>query len=292
MLCILCDENPPIDHSHVIPSFVFRRMKAGSPLPYMKHSSNPRKNEQDGWKLPYLCSVCETRFSRWEGAFASSVYDPFINNGITTFGLTDSIAMFAASLHFRHLKLWRDKNPDQNHDDNQRIYGILMSICSGDVYDPTEIYSYIHFLNPVTSTETFPRGINTYFFEATDGEFVDWNIPPLKIWVSYVKLPYVAFILTDYDLRTLPGGDQKGFERNLLTNSGQIDASVSNPGLLFFVQERMIQTANEIQESYKSMSPEKVTRMEEKIKNTPDFTNTRAHQSYLLDQALVENPTE
>lgn len=108
--CILCQQRPPIQHSHIVPKFAIRRLKKGNPIGTLIHSDEINKVEQDGWKRDYLCLQCEKRVSKLEDWFCKKVYDPFIETQISSFVYDGRLLEFSVSLYFRYLKCLVDYN--------------------------------------------------------------------------------------------------------------------------------------------------------------------------------------
>ena len=76
--CLLCGKNEAIENSHIIPSFVFKWMKATAPTEYLRTTETPRQRVQDGHKGPYLCLNCEGRFGKWENHFSEGFFQALI----------------------------------------------------------------------------------------------------------------------------------------------------------------------------------------------------------------------
>ena len=62
----------------VLPAFVFRWLRGRSGAGHIRSSDNPNLRVQDGFKLTWLCDVCESRFSRFETAFATKIFYPWL----------------------------------------------------------------------------------------------------------------------------------------------------------------------------------------------------------------------
>jgi hypothetical protein len=101
--CVLCESAPPIQNSHIVPNFVIKRLKRGTPVKFLIHSTEPAVAEQDGWKGPYLCAACEQIVSQLESHFSSAVYTPLLSTGVVSLRYDNRIARFLASVHFRYL---------------------------------------------------------------------------------------------------------------------------------------------------------------------------------------------
>jgi hypothetical protein len=129
MPCVLCGLKPPIEESHIVPKFVFKRLKYGSPLDSLRNSENVNKTYQDGWKGDYLCADCEARFSKWEDWFVKAVYDPFRAGVATTFPYDERLALFAASLHFRNYAFQTRMKPAAENAGDKALAERLRQMC-------------------------------------------------------------------------------------------------------------------------------------------------------------------
>jgi hypothetical protein len=72
-LCALCLQNGDLQESHIIPKFVFRWLKKGTPI---RSNQNINRRIQDGIKFPLLCRNCEQVFSSWEKTFSEQIFIP------------------------------------------------------------------------------------------------------------------------------------------------------------------------------------------------------------------------
>lgn len=72
IICKLCKNNPPIQHSHVIPEFMYKPIYDDKHrfIPFTTEDSPNNKIEQKGYVEPLLCLSCETKFSKLEGTAA------------------------------------------------------------------------------------------------------------------------------------------------------------------------------------------------------------------------------
>jgi len=290
--CILCGINPPINKSHVFPKFVIKRLKEGNPLKILKYSDEPKRIHQDGWKKGYLCNQCEQKLSSWETYFCNNIYDPFINGEKEEFILNDTIALFSASLHFRYIKYVLDVNIAKDPSEVLPLFYKLKAICLNDSYNDQGLYQYINFLHPVTELGQYPPGINTYFSESIDGEVFNSIFPKIgKKWMSFVKIPNIAFILSEIDLGDVLNQSDM-FSKNTISNTGKLSSKVNNENLLLFVDQRMKEKAIEIQSNYSKISKNQINKMIEKINIDPNKESTRAYRSYMLDIELLRKLSE
>lgn len=287
-LCILCKNHPPILNSHIFPKFVFKRLKEGNPVKTLVHSDALNTVFQDGWKGPYLCQICEDRFCKLEDWFCKHVYDPFITTGAVNVNYDKKLGLFAASLYFRYIYFAIEKNPGKpisssltNVSDNLRL-----SLLE-DTFESIRSHSYLQFLHPVFSAEIFPAGINTYFFEAIDGRCFTHIVPPSETWLVFVKLQGMFFLLSERDLKTVFKTPSLLAGHTVL-GGGSVNSGSQSGELIRIVQDDFRKRALDIQNNYSKMPAHRVGKMRQKIAGLPDKEKYRAHQSFLLDQKLLD----
>ncbi len=285
--CILCHSNIPIEGSHVVPNFVIKRLKKGSPVGTFIHSDRLNKIFQDGWKGKYLCSDCELLFCKVEDWFCKTVFDPFQNNSLSKFQYSDELGMFTASLFFRYIHLLAEKNPAKP------LPPDLLAISENLRFallskGPASITStmYMVFLFPVTSIDRFPPGINTYFFESIDGKAFDFNPPDFSFWIIYLKLPGMFFLLSGHDLAPFAPYPEPMNAQKIRT-TGTMETAHHPAGVSVLVADIFKARALEIQNNYEKLPRERMDKIAAKIKGASAIPNLRAERSYLLDMSLV-----
>lgn len=106
--------------SHVLPAFVFRWLKAYSVTGHIRHTDTPNRRVQDGIKKPWLCELCEQRFSRYETAFATKLFHPWLK-GVERVRYGDWLLKFCVSVSWRVLKHCRGLNPDTTYTAEQEL---------------------------------------------------------------------------------------------------------------------------------------------------------------------------
>lgn len=74
MVCALCSQSKQLEASHIIPEFVGKWLKHGSPNGYLREPSNPNVRRQDLPTVRLLCHECEQRFATWERLFAERIF--------------------------------------------------------------------------------------------------------------------------------------------------------------------------------------------------------------------------
>lgn len=119
--CAFCFEDAPLQESHILPAFVFRWLKERSGVSgHIRNTENVNRRVQDGLKLPLLCESCETRFSRFETAFATKLFHPW-NDGAVRVTYEEWLLKFCVSVSWRVLRYARGINknalytPEQNN---------------------------------------------------------------------------------------------------------------------------------------------------------------------------------
>lgn len=105
-ICALCGLDRPLLESHIIPSFVFDRIKKNSPTGFLRGAfQDPNMRKQDGDKQKLLCEDCEQRFSKVEKKFAEEIFEPYHETGQTSFDYGDWLSYFICSVNWRTLHL-------------------------------------------------------------------------------------------------------------------------------------------------------------------------------------------
>ena len=106
--CRLCLKQCELEHSHIVPSFVFRWLKEASGPGFLRFGQTPNRRSQDGYKEYWLCPECEDLFSRWETEFANNVFHPLTSGKATRFRYQKWLLKFAVSLSWRALLYMRE----------------------------------------------------------------------------------------------------------------------------------------------------------------------------------------
>lgn len=105
-VCALCNSENLLKESHIIPKFVFDRIKENSPTGYLRGGLvNPNQRKQDGDKTKMLCEDCEQLFSQAERQFAENVFQPYHELGTTSFSYGSWLSYFICSVNWRTLHL-------------------------------------------------------------------------------------------------------------------------------------------------------------------------------------------
>ena len=121
-ICALCKSDARLQESHIIPHFVFERIKSNSPTGYLRGGLvdvNLRK--QDGDKCELLCRDCEQRFSPAEREFRERVFTPYHESGTTFCEYGPWLAYFISSVNWRTLHLDNIGFHEDKHSDETLI---------------------------------------------------------------------------------------------------------------------------------------------------------------------------
>lgn len=112
--CRLCDTESDLQHSHILPGFIFRWVRETSANGYLRQGMTPNKRVQDGPKRYWLCKSCEGLLNRSETAFAEKLFYPYINE---TFRIMyeDWLLRFCVSVSWRVLCLYQEETQLENN---------------------------------------------------------------------------------------------------------------------------------------------------------------------------------
>jgi hypothetical protein len=103
--CALCKSDRPLKGSHIIPHFVFDKIKGNSPTGFLRSVGEVNLRKQDGNKLKMLCEDCEKRFSQAEHIFALKIFEPYQREKTTSFTYDSWLNYFISSVNWRILYL-------------------------------------------------------------------------------------------------------------------------------------------------------------------------------------------
>lgn len=104
--CALCKSDKRLKESHIIPQFVFDRIKNNSPTGFLRGGiSDVNLRRQNGDKPKMLCNDCEQRFSQAEKDFAEKIFKPYHESEITSFTYGPWLSYFISSVNWRTLHL-------------------------------------------------------------------------------------------------------------------------------------------------------------------------------------------
>ena len=106
--CRLCDTESELQHSHILPGFIFRWVRETSANGYLRQGIVPNRRVQDGPKRYWLCASCEGLLSRFETAFAEKLFYPYVN-GTFRIMYEDWLLRFCVSVSWRVLRFHQEE---------------------------------------------------------------------------------------------------------------------------------------------------------------------------------------
>jgi hypothetical protein len=219
MNCKLCQENKPLQDSHIIPKFVARWLKKTSATGYLRQATKANIRKQDLGREKLLCKDCETLFSNWETQFSQRIFFPYQDNNKREFDYEEWLQKFAISLSWRagivELEGFRRYKPHLVHHLETSLE-IWREFLLGA--KPSQDYAHnLLFLDIVESVNDIrlPDGFHGYVLRATD-----LTIPAndSNVFV-YVKLPSMVF------LSGVVPNQPAGWKNTEIFESAQISAS-------------------------------------------------------------------
>jgi hypothetical protein len=286
MPCILCGVHPPIANSHVIPHFVYKRLKAGNPIGTLRHSQNFNRAVQDGWKGDYLCQHCDNVVvSSWENYFAATIYNRWLDTKASRFPYNERLSLFLASLHFRNLHHQFRNHPGAAPPQAIALADRLRSMCLNSDAVGKDVFQYIELIKPQTDPQVWPAGVNSYLRETVD---MYVNDPPIgrAACVSYVLLPQCICMTTDFDIRPqVP--NPAAVDTVEVQPVGELDANSQLGLLLSCNRPHILDRSQSIQDNLSAMSPKQRARLQASIDRHPGRKHLRAHKTWELDMALL-----
>jgi hypothetical protein len=293
-LCILCGKNPPIQKSHIIPKFAYKRMKDQSSVKTLRHSGKPHHPIQDGAQGPYLCSDCEAKFNSWETPFCNLLldrYEAMLDASkpaeIKPIPYTEWLPRFLSSVHFRYLKYIELMNPG-NRNVPDGLLKLLEESCNEPEPLPGGLCHYLWFLHPIRFIKSgLPPGINAYYFFSTDGYAFDWNLPDGgKIACSFVKLPSFALLSCTQELPVLPASKHI-VDASQIGKSGVLDPRVPEDVLLMMLGDDFRVRVQHMLQQESRIPDKQMKKIEAEIAGDSDCLSKKRHKIYLLDRQLL-----
>lgn len=112
--CHLCNKNRELRESHIIPSFVYKWLKASSGTGHIRFGGAPNLRSQDGYKAYLLCDECEGLFNSLETEFANSIFHPLNKGDAVNIKYGPWMLKFAVSVSWRVLTFFM-KEIDLSH---------------------------------------------------------------------------------------------------------------------------------------------------------------------------------
>lgn len=262
-VCKLCQNNPELVDSHIIPDFVGRWIKNTSGTGKLRNPETINKRVQDLVKCKLLCSECESIFQKYEDYFSKNIFKPFLMSYLPEFQYDNRLLKFIVSLSWRILvysmpdirwktekhkiqaeqaeKVWRDfLFEDKNFDDYEHNL-LLLRFVQG---------------SPIISGTTVD--INWYFFRSVDGTIAQ-NADEA---FTYVKIPGFVFI------SPLREGSFEHLKNTKINSNGTVDFNSQNIDDLIY--NYFDQRSNEALSNFRKLSSNQLDKIESSYMNNLD----------------------
>lgn len=188
--CLLCSEQAELQHSHVLPAFVFRWQRKTSANGHIRTGHEPNKRVQDGLKQHWLCANCEDLFSKSEGQFANRLFRPYTSDGGQTIQYTSWLAHFCASVSWRVLKHYQQESnlsdtPQMLLEQMQSAESTWRKFLLGELTNPGKHQLHLVPMDEIASTSMdLPANINRYLLRAIHMDLCQGN----DLMFTYAKM--------------------------------------------------------------------------------------------------------
>ena len=177
-ICHLCGADCDLQLSHVLPAFVFSWLRKTSGTGHIRFGKAPNQRRQDGWKRHWFCSSCESLFSRWETAFATQLFHPFLKERLSHFSYDLWLLQFCVSVSWRVLHYHReiDSFDDYSADILARMNDAEMvwkEFLLDRRLNPEAFQQHLLPFYPIdTTTSELSPNINRYLLRSIDMDIV------------------------------------------------------------------------------------------------------------------------
>jgi hypothetical protein len=282
--CALCKSDKPLVESHIIPQFVFDRIKNNSPTGFLRGGIlDVNLRRQDGDKPKMLCDDCEQRFSEAEKKFTEKIFAPYHESGTTSFTYGPWLSYFIASVNWRTLHLdnigFHSENKLAN--DALRVLDdaetMLADLLLGKRPDIGDMENHILPMFEIAEASSQLEEPNFYIRISAFGyTFVD---PDNDGFYVFANLAGVLIF-------TVIRQGRKDVWKNTLVHSDggsikQPPVQVNSP-LMFDIMQRLV----ECSEAISKMSQTQKDKIIESLKANPQLAKAKAVQYRKLDEKL------
>ena len=279
--CALCGSGRPLKESHIIPSFVFDRIKRNSPTGFLRAGiENPNIRRQDGDKPKLLCGDCELSFSKAERKFAKEIFEPYHDTGQTSFVYEEWLSYFICSVNWRTLHLdnigfhsekkWVSEVLDILDTAEKTLADFLL----GERYDIANMENHILPMFVITDTNTDLKEPNFMFrVSAFDYTFF---VPSQNAYYVCANLAGVLIFTV------ISKGDNDVWENTLVNLNG---GTINQPPV-HITSPLMPDMVKHLNESISTeMSQKQIEKIIETLEKNPDASNAKAMQYRKMDNA-------
>jgi hypothetical protein len=173
--CRLCGAPSMLRVSHIVPAFAFKWLKETSGTGFIRHSREPNKRVQDGFKLSWLCAGCEERFNEFETPFATKLFHPLTKEDGARVPYGDWLLKFCVSISWRVLTFSKEGGhlDGFTHEDRRLVQEALdtwAGFLLGRLPHPGRFEQHFLPFSGVTeySGSGLPVNINRYLMRAVE----------------------------------------------------------------------------------------------------------------------------
>lgn len=198
MKCALCGKEAKLMQSHIIPKFVYKRIKSSKNSRF-RSLDNIKHVMQDGEKKQMLCHDCEELFSVYEKEFVSQYFDYYLKTGKITCKTSDMVEKYFLTVTWR--VLWYDLYRLNSHINNHFFRNIFEAFCNdlgkyllsmrdNNSYPPSKFKTYVYKLDSLIK--------NKDILEFSEGCIFGYSFYQAKYNLISVIVYYAGLVFVTY----------------------------------------------------------------------------------------------
>jgi len=195
--CQLCLKKKELQHSHIIPKFIYAWLKKTSATSHMRSLLAPNLRIQDGVKKKLLCLDCEQLFSTYEKQFAENIFFPYHNDPSVVVRYNEYLLKFSTSLTFRVLIDFINESRLSHYEKEELTIAkeggeVWRQFLLGQRSNPGEYEQHFLPLNLIVNCSggKLANGVNYYFMRSVDMDCLRSS----KNLYAMAKLPGFVFM--------------------------------------------------------------------------------------------------
>ena len=104
--------------------------------------------------------------------------------------------------------------------------------------------------------------------------------------LSYVLIPQIVFIATDFDLQSC-AGEPARLEKNIIRAEGTFDVNAHDDVLICHVREKVLERVADISKQYDALSADQREKIQRRLDADSTREQSRARESWALDEELL-----
>lgn len=276
-MCRLCESEPRVENSHIIPRFVSEQQKKTSSTGFFRKSESINRRSQDGFKAPMLGKDCESMCNKWETPFATRIYHPWNTGKFENVEYGPWCLKFAASVSWRcltqHMDISRDK-VTRSQEALALINKALLywrNFMLGRRPHPGPFQQHMILFDAIermTDKAGVPSNMNRFLTRGLHIDLAHYQGHPLFIFTKMGKVALFGFIGISHPHQWI--GTQ------IHVKGGTLGGGISVPKQLW---DYLVGRAHSVQEEYDRISE----RQKEKIAKTIEDDMDRFAESETLE---------